>query len=209
MDPTRRSAYFFPARGASAREEHWWWRHGATAIGAVQRFCAPIGFVACRFAMGAALYMSRRVPTRGCAGRRISHALATSTRWRERCTEIMTCFCTSKQTSPRARELRRLTNGPLRLAQGVGRVPATRSGLPTVSGSFSVPERRCFRRRENAAVARSFWPDRRVWSCRRARGPLERRKRLPWRRVSVGFGWISSRDRTNAIRSLQHPHRSA
>ena len=84
--------------------------------------------------------------------------------------------------------------------------PSTSRDTPTVSGSFSVPETRFFRRRENAAVARSFWPDRRVWSCRRARGPLERRKRLPWRRVSVGFGWISSRDRTNAIRSLQHPH---
>ena len=84
--------------------------------------------------------------------------------------------------------------------------PSTSRDTSTVSGSFSVPERRFFRRRENAAVARSFWPDRRAWSCRRARGPLERRKRLPWRRVSVGFGWISSRDRTNVIRSRQHPH---
>ena len=84
--------------------------------------------------------------------------------------------------------------------------PSTSRDTPTVSGSFSVPETRFFRRRENAAVARSFWPDRRVWSCRRARGPLERRKRPLCRRVSADFGWISSRDRTNAIRSLQHPH---
>ena len=54
--------------------------------------------------------------------------------------------------------------------------PSTSRDTPTVSGSFSVPETRFFRRRENAAVARSFWPDRRVWSWRRARGPLERRK---------------------------------
>ena len=84
--------------------------------------------------------------------------------------------------------------------------PSTSRDTPTVSGSFSVPETRFFRRRENAAVARSFWSDRRVWSWRRARGPLERRKRPLCRRVSADFGWISSRDRTNAIRSLQHPH---
>ena len=104
--------------------------------------------------------------------------------------------------------LRRSTSSTTRPARRGARAwdPSTARDTPTVSGSFSVLETRFFRRRENAAVARSFWPDRRVWSWRRARGPLERRKRPLCRRVSADFGWISSRDRTNAIRSLQHPH---
>ena len=60
-------------------------------------------------------------------------------------------------------------------------------------GSFSVPERPFFRRREKAAVAKYFCLDRRVWSwmatCAR---PLERRKRLVCRTLK---GWISPRGR--------------